>query len=201
MKTNWWKTGGTPQKIDVLPHFQNLPAQTAPDPSAGRAHPVFRPALRGKRPDRSLARHATSSRCSLQIAGEGPQRAELESLTRDLDLANVEFVGQVAGPQLDRLISSSRFTVLPSRAYETLGKTILESYAWGRAVVASDLGSRRELVHEGETGVLFRAGDVAQLAAAISFLIERPELAAQMGAAGRTLVAKPAFAREPLRCH
>src|SRR5207344_3548700 len=39
------------------------------------------------------------------------------------------------------------------------------------------------------TGVLFRAGDVAQLAAAISFLMERPELAAEMGAAGRALVA------------
>lgn len=44
-------------------------------------------------------------------------------------------------------------------------------------------------MHEGETGVLFRAGDVAQLAAAISFLMERPELAAEMGAAGRALVA------------
>lgn len=63
----------------------------------------------------------------MQVAGEGPQRAELEALSRDLGLANVEFVGRVAGPQLTRLISSSRFTVLPSRAYETLGKTILES--------------------------------------------------------------------------
>jgi len=43
-------------------------------------------------------------------------------------------------------------------------------------------------VHEGETGVLFRAGDIQQLTAAISFLIERPELAAGMGAAGRALV-------------
>ena len=67
-------------------------------------------------------------------------------------------------------------------------------------MVASDLGSRRELVHEGETGVLYRAGDVAQLAGAISFLIERPELAATMGAAGRALVAEATFAREPLHC-
>ena len=34
---------------------------------------------------------------SLQIAGEGPQRAELEGLVRDLDLTNVEFVGRVDG--------------------------------------------------------------------------------------------------------
>jgi glycosyltransferase involved in cell wall biosynthesis len=37
--------------------------------------------------------------------------------------------------------------VFPSHAYETLGKSILESYAWGRPVIASDLGSRRELVN------------------------------------------------------
>ena len=126
----------------------------------------------------------------LQIAGEGPQRTELEALAKNLELVNVEFVGHVAGTQLHRLISSARFTVLPSHAYETLGKTILESYAWGRSVVASDLGSRRELVHEGETGVLFRAGEVGQLARAISFLAERPQLAADMGAAGRSLVAR-----------
>ena len=45
-------------------------------------------------------------------------------------------------------------------------------------------------MHEGETGVLFRAGEVAQLARAISFLVERPQLAAEMGAAGRSLVAR-----------
>ena len=40
--------------------------------------------------------------------------------------------------------------MLPSHAYETLGKTILESYAYGRAVIASDLGSRREFVQHGK---------------------------------------------------
>jgi glycosyltransferase involved in cell wall biosynthesis len=90
--------------------------------------------------------------------------------------------------ELDRAIADSRFTVLPSHAYETLGKTILESYAHGRAVVASDLGSRRELVHEGKTGLLYKTGDVAQLTAALKLLSVRPELADEMGWAGRELV-------------
>jgi len=74
--------------------------------------------------------------------------------------------------------------VLPTHAYETLGKTILESYAAGRAVVATDLGSRRELVRDGETGLLYRTGDVNQLAAQISMLGSSPDLAQKMGRAG-----------------
>ena len=180
---NGWDAG----KISVLPHFQNLPSQTAADPLPGAPILYFGRLSPEKGVTDLLHAMQHLPAVSLQIAGEGPQREELEKLTRDLKLTNVEFLGRVAGPQLNRLISSCRFTVLPSRAYETLGKTILESYAWGRAVVASDMGSRRELVRDGETGVLFPAGDVEQLARAISFLVERPEVASTMGAAGRAL--------------
>jgi len=120
----------------------------------------------------------------LIVAGDGPQRGELQALAVSLGLSNVEFVGQVGSAERDALIARSRFTVLPSHAYETLGKTILESYAEGRAVVASDLGSRRELVHEGETGLLYRTGDVTELAGAIQALGSMPELADKMGRAG-----------------
>jgi hypothetical protein len=74
------------------------------------------------------------------------------------------------------------------RAYETLGKTILESYARGRAVIASDLGSRREFVKPGETGLLYRPGDVGELADALAFLYRNPGLAVKMGEAGRVFV-------------
>jgi glycosyltransferase involved in cell wall biosynthesis len=100
----------------------------------------------------------------LTVAGDGPERGRLQQLAAGLGLANVEFAGHLRGAELDRVIANSRFTVLPSHAYETLGKTILESYAAGRAVVASDLGSRRELVQAGTTGLLYRTGDVDQLA-------------------------------------
>jgi glycosyltransferase involved in cell wall biosynthesis len=181
------ENGWNSNKIDVLPHFQKLPRCVPPVPPD--APILYFGRLSAEKGLIDLIRAMRSlPYISLQIAGEGPQRAELEKLVAELDLVNVEFVGRVAGTTLDELISSSRFTVLPSRAYETLGKSILESYAWGRAVVASDLGSRRELVHEGQTGVLFRVGDVAQLANAISSLVERPKLAAEMGAAGRELV-------------
>ena len=87
-----------------------------------------------------------------------------------------------------RLIASSQFTVFPSHAYETFGKSILESYAQGRAVVASDLGSRRELVRDAETGIRYKPGNVDELGAAIRLLYDRPELSKRMGEAGWELV-------------
>ena len=99
-------------------------------------------------------------------------------------------MGQVGPKQRDELIAQSRFTVMPSHAYETLGKTILESYAQGRAVVASDIGSRRELVHHGETGFLYPCGDIDKMARMVRRLSTDSELAEQMGSAGRELVRK-----------
>ena len=182
------QNGFDPQKITVLPHFQKLPAQALP--GAGSNAPIL---YFGRlSPEKGVADLLRAMKylpqVQLQIAGDGPQRSELESLARELCLTNVRFSGHVGSKVLDYMIASSRFTVLPSRAYETLGKTILESYAWARPVVASDLGSRRELIDQGETGLLYPAGNVEQLGKALSFLVERPELAAQMGVAGRRFV-------------
>jgi glycosyltransferase involved in cell wall biosynthesis len=182
------QNGFSAEKITVLPHFQKLPAQ--PPTRAGHDAPIlyFGRLSREKGVADLLRAMKHLAHVQLQIAGDGPQRSELESLARELCLTNVRFAGHVGGRVLDHMIASARFTVLPSRAYETLGKTILESYAWGRPVIASDLGSRRELVDQGETGLLFPPGNVEQLEQAISFLVERPELTAQMGVSGRRFV-------------
>lgn len=182
------ENGWDARKIDVLPHFQKVSDPSPPAP-AKDAPILYFGRLSAEKGVADLIRAMEKlSGGRLIIAGDGPIRSELEGLAQRLGLENVKFLGHVRGPELDRLVAESRFTVLPSRAYETLGKTILESYAQGRPVIASDLGSRREFVREGETGLLYRVGDVEQLTAALSFLFDRPELAAKMGRAGRELV-------------
>ena len=177
-----WPSG----KIQVLPHFQRLPKSQPYKPDA--------PILYFGRlsPEKGLVdlirAMGSLPNLHLQIAGDGGQRAELEALANEMAAHNVEFLGHLDRAGLEQRIAASRFTILPSHAYETFGKSILESYAHGRAVVASDLGSRRELVHSGDTGLLFPAGDVEALADAISVLAKNPQLAEAMGAAGRELV-------------
>ncbi|HVI09076.1 MAG TPA: glycosyltransferase family 4 protein [Candidatus Binatia bacterium] len=179
--------GWDASRFEVLPHFQALKPKAKPF-SANAAVLYF-----GRlSPEKGVADllHAMQRlpEIRLIIAGEGPERAQLRRLAADLQLSNVEFAGHQQGRELDRLIADSCFTILPSRAYETFGKTILESYAHGRAVIATDLGSRRELVRPGETGLLYRTGDIEHLAGAIRLLHSQPALSQQMGQAGREYV-------------
>jgi glycosyltransferase involved in cell wall biosynthesis len=175
-------------KIQVVPHFQRLPAQIPPSIAAEMPILYFGRLSREKGIDDLLRAMQHLPQTHLIVAGDGPQRLELKSLSRALRLHNVEFVGQLSRPALDEAISESCLTVFPSRAYEAMGKSILESYAWKRPVIASDLGSRREVVHANKTGLLFPPGDVTQMAHAISFVACNPGLAAQMGAAGHEIL-------------
>jgi glycosyltransferase involved in cell wall biosynthesis len=174
-----WKA----EKFEILPHFQQVHPLRQPRGDERRLL-YFGRLSAEKGVDDLLRSMQQVPQMRLIVAGDGPQRGELQELATALRLSNVEFVGQVGRAERDSLIAKSCFTVLPSHAYETLGKTILESYAEGRAVVASDLGSRRELVHQGETGLLYRTGDVNQLAEAIQALGAMPDVAEEMGRAG-----------------
>ena len=182
------ENGWDPAIIEVVYHFQRIPNEIARSPE--QCTPVLYFGRLSHEKGLLSLLHAIKELpwIPLQIVGEGPQRPELEKLSRELGLANVQFIGHVQGAMLDSLLAGSRFTILPSLAYETMGKTILESYAWARPVIASDLGSRRELVIPGETGFLYPAGDSDRLAQTIRFLYTRPSLTREMGQAGRELV-------------
>ncbi len=170
-------------QIEVLPHFQRIrPAATRTPEDAPLLY-FGRLSLEKGVADLLRAMKRLPN-LRLIVAGDGPELASLQQLAAELELANVEFAGHLSDAALESAIATSRFTVLPSHAYETLGKTILESYARARAVIATDLGSRRELVHAGKTGVLYGTGDVEQLASAIRFLSSQPNLADEMGRAG-----------------
>ena len=78
-----------------------------------------------------------------------------------------------------------------------MGKTILESYARGRAVIASDLGSRREFVKPGETGLLYRPGDVGT-GRCTRVPVSKPGTGSKDGRSRTRVRPRAAFTREPL---
>lgn len=114
--------------------------------------------------------------------------AELRDYARQRGVAErVTFSG--FRDDLPSLFSRWELLVLPS-LWEGFGLVLLEAMAAGRPVVASRVGPIPEIVAHGETGLLVEPGQPASLAAALLELLERPELAARLGAAGRRRLAQ-----------
>jgi glycosyltransferase involved in cell wall biosynthesis len=117
------------------------------------------------------------------LTGEGPLRAELEGLAARLQLQDrIFFLG--ARQDIPELLAWFDIFVLPSD-WEGFPNVILEAMAMGRPVVATDVGGVAELVLRGKTGLLLDADEPSLLAEAIKKLIDNPNLAQQMGEAGR----------------
>jgi glycosyltransferase involved in cell wall biosynthesis len=81
----------------------------------------------------------------------------------------------------------SEFCVLPSR-YETFPMALLEAYACAKPIVASNVGGLRELIVDGETGLLFEVGDFRQMAEKMLYLLNDSGKAAEIGRKARKLV-------------
>jgi len=127
-------------------------------------------------------------RLKYRIAGDGSQREKLERLAQSMGLQqDVEFLGFVS--DVPAFLSAIDIFVLPS-LFEGLGVAVLEAMAAARPVVASDTGGLRELVADGETGLLAAPGDSIALARAIAQLASQPERMRAMGASGRARVEK-----------
>jgi len=104
----------------------------------------------------------------LKIAGDG----ELASVVRDAAATDprIEYIGRLPPDQVYDLMGQATALIFPSVWYEGLPKTILESFARGTPVIASNLGSMSDLITPGRTGEHFTPGDPAELATTITRL-------------------------------
>jgi glycosyltransferase involved in cell wall biosynthesis len=117
------------------------------------------------------------------IAGDGPERGELEAQAGALGVADrAIFAGHRA--DMPELLSECDLFVLPS-LFEGLPLAVLEAMAAGKPVVATDVGGTAEAVLNGETGLIVPPRDAGALAMAIRRVLDKPEWATAMGAAGR----------------
>lgn len=129
----------------------------------------------------------------LLLVGGGPQAEALQARTSELGLEEkVKFVGRVPHDQVHRyygLVDAFVYPRLPMRLTELVTPLKpLEAMAQGKLVVASDVGGHRELIADGVTGQLFRAGDAEALRQAVLALLDDRDRWPQRRAAGRRFV-------------
>lgn len=101
---------------------------------------------------------------------------------------NVELLGHLIGPRLEEFFRDCRLLVIPSTWYEGFPGVAIEAMVQGKPVVCSRLGSLPEIVDDEVTGVLFKPGDAADLAAKVERLWNQPDLCVEMGRAGQDKV-------------
>ena len=127
------------------------------------------------------------------LVGGGPQDAALKAQAQALGVADkVIFTGRVPHAEVQRYYDLVDVLAYPRHSMRLTELVTplkpLEAMAQGRLLVASDVGGHRELIRDGHTGRLFRAGDAGALATAVLELLQHRAAWPQLRAAGRRVV-------------
>jgi glycosyltransferase involved in cell wall biosynthesis len=125
-----------------------------------------------------------------EIVGDGPCRAALEALIRELGVGDrVRLLGAKSNAQVRELMANAGLFVLACKEdsqgdRDGIPVALMEAMASGLCVVSGDLVSIRELVVHEKTGLMVTPGDVDEFAEAIGSLIADPELAGRLSSQG-----------------
>lgn len=121
---------------------------------------------------------------TLTIAGDGSQRAALQSLAADLQLKKTTFLGQV-NPNLIAGVYDAADVYLNASEIDNQPLSLLEAFACGIPIVTTDAGGIPYIVTNRVNGLVVRCGDVEELARQAIALLRAPDLTKQMIDRGR----------------
>jgi len=97
-------------------------------------------------------------------------------------------VGVKHGDELITLLTNAMALILPSICYENQPFSILEAFAYGKPVIASNFGGMSELEVNGERGLLVPPGNAIELAAAMRWMLLNPKQIIEFGKNARKYV-------------
>jgi glycosyltransferase involved in cell wall biosynthesis len=116
---------------------------------------------------------------SLTLVGGGSREPELRRLAAQLELEHVEFTGRVSPDTIHEYYAASDIYVQTPNI-DNMPTSILEAYASGLPVVATDTGGVPAILTHGQTGLLAPVDDHLAIAARILLLLEQPGVAREL---------------------
>ena len=119
----------------------------------------------------------------LKIVGDGPLAPAVAAAAAQNP--RIQWLGARPLAETQSIIGQAKLLVMPSVWYETFGRTIIEAFAGGVPVIASNLGAMAELVADGRTGLCFEPGNAVDLAVKVRAIFGDPERLATMRRAAR----------------
>lgn len=170
------EAGFSADRITVKPNF----AWDGPRRRESAGYFLFLGRLSEEKGPRVLVEACRLYRAPVLIAGDGPERAGLERDAPD----GVTFLGAVPPERARELLAGARALLVPSLCYEGAPRTVIEAFAAGVPVVASDIGGLPDMVADGLTGRLVAPGVSSEWANAIDALCCE-ETVTRMGCAAR----------------
>jgi phosphatidylinositol alpha-1,6-mannosyltransferase len=189
-------TGAHPRRLAVIANGADVPLDATPLPAERPTIlTIARIEERYKGHDtmvRALALVlAKAPDAQWVVIGEGSLRPAIEALARGYGVErSIRFLGAVSDAERDAWLRRARLLAMPSRlpagpfAGEGFGIVYLEAGAYGKPVVAGNVGGALDAVIDGETGLLVDPLDALAVADAITALLRDDALAARLGAAG-----------------
>lgn len=183
--------GCSPGKIRVIPNFVDTDA-FKPDGATGEKILWYGRFVEEKGV-RFLVEAASrllraDGRADFVLAGDGPQRDSICMMVEGLGIRErFSIPGKVDRRELIGFLKESSIVVIPS-IKEGMPFSLLEAMSSGKAVVASDIPGIRDLVRDGENGLLVPPADPVALAGALEALRRDPSLREKLGAAARKTV-------------
>lgn len=174
------------RSIDVIPNFIELNNYNN---SSGKCHRSiyapngekilthisnFRPVKRISDVVKVFERVRSQISCKLLLAGDGPDRANVENLARELGVfQDVIFLGKTKA--IEQILCVSDLFLLTSES-ESFGLSALEALASGVPVISTNTGGIPEVNKQGYSGFLSNVGDVQEMAANALKLLQNEEL-------------------------
>ncbi|HKD78931.1 MAG TPA: glycosyltransferase family 4 protein [Candidatus Angelobacter sp.] len=181
--------GGLPaEKIVVKPNF----VHPSPLPGAGGGdYALFVGRLSGEKGINTMleAWKTAGSAMPLKIVGDGPCVEQVKAVAAAFP--SVEWLGRRSPEEVLDLMRRAEFLVFPSEWYEGMPRTIIEAFAVGTPVIASNIGAGASMVADGETGFHFPPADVAALRRRVEWCSENvQEIRRLREAARKTFAAR-----------
>lgn len=167
--------GGLPgERIEVMPNFLDMadyPFEPKPE-----NYILFLGRLSREKGLETLLRayEILASRTAapaLEIIGDGPLQGFLTEFMKGRPSLALRWHGRLDGKEKIEKLKRAALLVFPSECYENCPLAVMESLAVGTPVAGSRLGGTQELIRDGETGVLFAAGDPSALAKSLESLL------------------------------